>query len=300
MTLRGRLSSPCGMILPVVLFLTLALGGAATSILVLARAERVVESAALRYLGDRVLSEAALARLPGDGGFSPGGSSPAATPTIEPLATDYILGRAGSRVGGPRHHALLWRLNPDSIAATLPGALEFGSAAPSGTIEAMGPECPGGSETRALIRPRPPPFPGADPPLFEGPRLGPLGLDRLLDVATVTLATAGTLPEGESVEIVRVLPGVAVVAGEGRGMILSEGDLTIRGTAHVRGIVMAAGTIEVGGEALVEGVLLAGGSVRVTDHGRVTGCRGLAAIALSHPRLSGTHAVSGGERLGRF
>jgi len=288
------------LVLPVVLLLSLALGAAATSILTLARSERVVERAALRFLDDRVRAERTLVEIRDEGGARPPGSSPPALSSLVPLGDGYLMVLASTVEGGPAYHAVYWRLEPDSVALHFPGAVEYGTTAPSGLITAAGPACMGGTAPGSLVRARVHGSSASDPPIPLGPRVGPVGLDALLALATRTVASDGRLEPGSAPELLRVPDGVALVSGSVFGVLLSAGDLAIRGASEVRGLVIAGGDVEVRGGARVDGVLLVGGTVRVLEGGRVEGCRESASLALAHPELATLHEVPGGHRLGRF
>jgi hypothetical protein len=282
-----------GIILPVVLLLTSALGAAAISLLVLARGERVIEGLALRMLAARVSAEWRL-DAQGEGPVPPDGGL-----VFVPLPGGYQLVRGSGASNGFAYSAVLWYLDADSLAALLPGAVEVGHAPPSNGVSLLGSECPGGG-TGPLVQVRS--FNGtpADPPVSPGPRLGPLGLERLLDLSTAMVAPSGHFSGGVEVPILRVPVGLEVVGGEIESVVLSDGDLILRGTALVRGIVLAAGDVEIAESARIEGIVLAGGTIRLSDAGQVLGCRAFAAERLRHPLFSGFHGVSGGERLGRF
>lgn len=296
MTMRGE-NARRGMLLPTALLLVLALSAAATSILVLARTELLLERGDLRYLRDRLREEVRNA-------------DPDESRTIDiPGSGGFVLVRApGAR---PAPISVRWRFDPDTVVATLPTALEVGRDPPAQGILPPESACTTGIEA-PLVRVRETPaglLPSPDVPL--PPTLGILGIEHVLSLSGVELGAVATFPGwgpdasvGESEDafpvVYQVPPAGWVTGGEGRGILVSSGDVTLRGDAGFRGIVIVAGDLWLEGAAWVEGVVLVRGVAHLQDESRIFGCPRRAAEALAHPELMGLHAVPAGAHLGRY
>ncbi len=312
----SRIGSRRGILLPVALFVVLALSALATSVLVLIRSELLLERRGVLYLQGRVLEEGSLASEPdiGEEGRAPldaegwsgesGGADPSAIFGL-PGGVEQV--RAIVEPGRPAAMGVRWRLDPDSVAAALPAALGVGFDPPDSGVERAGAGCPAIPGAAApLIRVRPPdPEPAPDPPLPDPPRIGILGLEDFENLSAIEIAGGSAFPAvGEmgdvDFRIFRAEPGGRIAGGSASGILYSLGDLTLDGASRLRGLVLSAGDLHVLGEAVVEGVVMVGGTVHLQGNGRILGCRGWAAAALGQPALNRTHRISTGDRLGRF
>lgn len=294
-----------GVVLPIALFLVLALGALATSILVLVRAELLLERRAITYLEERALEESWL-----DGPLGLPEARPFdSDPSIDSIAliSGFLHVQAAAGAGGPRRSAVHWRLDPDSVAARLPGGLEVGRDPPRTGVERAVSGCSASLGTGvALVRVRPPDSdPAPDPPLPPSPRLGILGVERIAELP-LTEVSGGRLPSDISdsgpgaPRILRATAGASLVGGEAHGVLFTSGDLRLGGDLTFRGLLLVAGDLRLEDDAVVEGVVLVGGGAEIGSNARILGCPAFAARALAHPELARLHSVPGGERLGRF
>jgi len=271
-----------GLVLPITLLLLLASMAAATSVFVLARSERILGGADLRFLEER-LSER-----------SPAGSVP--------IQGGYRLLRLTGVGPGAVSWGLGWELVPDSLLPEWPWALEVGFLPPS-TGVATSPECGGASHpTTPLVRVRGGGWAGgADPPISPPPRLGPLGIPELRLLMERELRPGEGWGEGGvDARLLLVAGGFSTPPGEGEGVLVAEGDLTLSAGSHFRGLVLVGGDLLLASGSSIEGVALVRGRARLEEGGHILGCPDAAAAALTHPALARVHAVAGGERLGRF
>jgi hypothetical protein len=277
----------------VALFLVLALSALATSLLVLTRSERLAERGGLAYLHNRIRSEAGL-RMPNSG------LGVAAEQEWIGLGSGFELGRVLTEQALPAPMAVRWRMDPDSVASSFPGALEVGATPPETGVELLDPTCDSGLE-RPLVRTRSlDGFTPSIPPVPPQPRVGILGIDRLLELTTTELPSLVSGPGLEAPGILRAPSGVRLVGGARTGVLISPGDVSLASDATFRGLMILAGDLALSGNARVEGVVLAGGSASITDHARLLGCVAIASTALRHPNLARAHPIPGGGRLGRF
>ncbi len=294
-----------GVVLPIALFLVLALGALATSVLVLVRAELLLERRAITYLEERGLEESWLdspLEHPESGQLASDASI-----AFVPLVHGFLHVQAAAGAGGPRRSAVHWRLDPDSVAARLPGGLEVGRDPPPTGVERAASGCPASlGSGAALVRIRPPdPDPAPDPPLPPSPRLGILGVEQIAELP-LTEVSGGRLPsdisdsEQGAPRILRATAGATLVGGEAYGLLFTSGDLRLGGDMAFRGLLLVAGDLRLEDDAVVEGVALVGGGAEIASSARILGCPAIAARALDHPELARLHAVPGGERLGRF
>lgn len=284
-----------GFILPVVLLLLLAISGLATVALAVARNEVFLEPGDFRYLRERVRWETALeAFLAGTEPWEEGEEL-----LRRPLAGGYVLVRGGTEAK-PAHQAVAWLLDPASVAAALPPAAEVGwGVGDPGVVAGEGECAPLPGEPLVRVRPSdrlPLPDPSLEPP----PRLGPVGLVVLLGRAGVRLGPGDPLPGGSGPLLVEAPPDGRLVAGEGGGMLLGAGTVTLGGDVRWRGIVLAERDLVLEEGASLEGVALVGGRLRVRDDARLVGCPALAAWALRASGLDRPFFLPGGGLLGRF
>jgi len=290
---RTGLRSRRGILLPVALFLVLALGAVANSVLVLSRAERLVERGAFDYLRQRVRGEALLGRWE---------AGPEEVPEGEwiRLGGGFELVRTEISPGSSSWTAVRWRLEPDSVALSFPGGLQVGAGSgPEAGVELLE-GCDAGPG-RPLVSTGPPdPAVPAHPDLPPEPRVGILGVRQLLRLATTDLAAMAILGSDGSPEIFHAPAGARLLGGGASGLLVSGGDLSMEADTRFRGLVVVAGSLALSGTARLEGVALVGGTAWITEDAQLLGCPSLAAAGLDHPDLARLHTVPGGGLLGRF
>jgi hypothetical protein len=292
-----------GFILPVVLLLLVAVSGLATVALVVARGEVALESGDFRYLGERLRWRGALDRvLDGSSGGPWGGSEEAlaeGAANLVLLPAGFVL-IPGGPAPGPAYQSLAWALDPDEVSAALPGAVEVGWGVPGPGVEIGGGGCETGPwETPVRVR-LPEAAPPADPPLDAPPRVGPVGVASLLPRSQPLDIVGETLPPALQPGTYALPPGSRIRAGEGAGLLLVPGDLTLAGDARWVGLLMLAGELRLEDEARIEGIALVGERLRIQDEARLLGCRARARDALGDPALRTPFPVRGAGLLGRF
>jgi hypothetical protein len=292
-----------GFILPVVLLLLVAVSGLATVALIVARNEVALESGDFRYLGGRVQWAGTLDRVLGEAWRVDG--SPIAEvqdgdgPGTLSLPGGFVMISAGGGPG-PSYHSLAWVLDPDRVVGSLPWAGEVGWGILGPGVESGDGECapePGD----ALIRVRPPdPGTPPDPALEPPPRVGPVGVGTLSSRARTLVVTGESLQSPEESGAYGLPSGSRIRSGEGAGLLLVAGDLTLAGSARWRGLLMVQGELTLEEEARVDGVALVGERLRILDGARLVGCRPRALEALGDPALRRPFPVAGARLLGRF
>jgi hypothetical protein len=284
-------ASERGLVLPIVLLLILGLTALSTSALVLARAELVSDRAGQRYVRDRDAAE----RVLRGSATTPQGFERVETE----LSAGFRLVEARPAVLGLSYFAVEWVLDPDSVVARLPHALETGGTPPTAGVEAHeGCVNPG---ARPLVSRRPPSI-GPDGALGEiPPRLGLLGVRELLELPGTDLTPPAPLPVLAASEILLARgPSVEVGGGVGSGLLVSEGDLVLDGTTRFSGILIVGGNLTLQGGAVFEGVAVVGGEAEVSGAARLLGCPDFARDVLRLPELARGHALPDGWFLGRY
>ena len=288
----GKAEGRRGIVLPIALLLVLALGALAGSVLAFARGELLLERGNVLYLERRSTSEAELASL-----YREVSSRP--VPGRTRLPTGFLLlrppfGDAPAAVG------VGFLFDPDSVALELP-ALEVEHSPPARGVAWAGEGCPSQAGTgppvrvRAIVE-----APCPDPPLPDPPRLGPLGLKEIVQLGAVDLPARGALPSAGGAGLYLAPSGARYDTGEGFGLLLAAGDLTLEGDAVFRGVVLTAGDLRLEGAARVEGTVLSGGTARILDEASILGCPALSAAAMNQNALARLHPVPAGAFLGRF
>lgn len=285
-----------GFVLPFVLLVLVALSGVAVVALLVARTEVALEPGDFRYLEERARWGWLLENPPDPWGEGEGGSP---GELLRPLPEGFALVR--SRVGaGPAYHGVVWLLDPDRAAEALPPAAEVGWGVPDSGVEWGGPGC-GDTESAFLVRTRSPPPPEAsDPAPDPPPRLGPSGIPTLLPRARLIEPTEPSSFPVDPGTVTTAPVGSRLEAGEGKGLLLVSGDLTLSGSHRWTGVVMVLGNLDLEGDAYLEGVALVGGRLRIRDDARLAGCPARATQALAAPELRRPFLVPGGQHLGRF
>jgi hypothetical protein len=292
-----------GFILPVVLLLLVAVSGLATVALVVARGEVALESGDYRYLGERLRWRGALDRVLDGSTSGPWGGQREAPVEgggdLVLLPGGFVL-IPGGPGPGPVYQSLAWALDPEEASAALPGAAEVGWGVPGSGVEVGGGECaPEPWETLVRVRP-PDAAPPADPALDPPPRVGPVGVASLLPRSLALDVVGEALPPGVQPGTYALPPGSRIRSGEGAGLLLVPGDLTLAGDARWVGLLMIVGELALEEEARVEGISLVGGRFRIDDGARLLGCRPRALEALLAPALRTPFPVRGARLLGRF
>jgi hypothetical protein len=284
------MTSEQGVVLPIVLLLILALAALSTSALVLARTELVADRSGQRHVTERAIAERVL-RTP-EGG----------TEEFRRIATDLSAGlqliEARPTLPGLSYFALEWVLDPDSVVARLPTALEVGGRPPEEGVEAH--EGCVAAGARPLVRRRSSSI-GPDGTLREAPpRLGLLGVPELLALPGRNLTSFDPLPDAAEGEILRASgPSFEVRGGDGRGVLVAAGDLVLDTATRFMGVLVVGGNLLMRGSALFEGVAVVGGEVQISEGARLLGCPDFALDALRHPVLARGHPLPGGSFLGR-
>lgn len=291
---RGA-AAEAGFVLPIVLLLLLAASGPAVVALLVARSEVALESADFRYLGERLDWEATLDRP--DAHVGPAGPGPDGLHR-RPLGGGFLLLRSGNGPAVARQ-AVVWALDPDTVLAALPPAAEVGFGIPESGVE-WGDEACGPAESEPLVRVRPAvPIGAPEPPPDLPPRLGPVGLERLLARA-LPFAYDDPLSWTPTPALVRVPAGTRLDAGEGHGILLAAGDLVLTGDLRWIGLVLVERDLELEGTAVLEGAALVGERLLIRDQARLVACRSAVHRALGVPVLEPSFPVRGGRSLGRF
>lgn len=288
---RSRTDSERGAVLPVVLLLVVALTVFSTAILALAGTERVVERQSLTYLERRHLDENLLARR--WAATSDGREMPRLHEWG--LRDGFVLVELRTELGTASRFGVGWRVRTDRILSELPWALESGNDPPSSGIRRLD-DCPSRGP-RPLVRVRTDDSPGS---VSESPHIGRLDPPALLGLAQTDLGRIGSLPSREEPASFGVADGAVVREGSGRGLLVSAGDLTLRGTARFEGLVVVPGTLRLEGESRIVGVALVGATSIEEGGAQILGCPARAAWALELPELQGLHPVPDGNYLGRF
>ena len=280
--------SPRGVVLPIVLLLILGMAALSTSALVLARTELVADRSGQKQVRDRDLADRVLRAEPGTQGFER---------HIKVLPAGFQLVEARPDAPGLSYFAVAWALDPDSVLARLPGALEATGILPTGGVSRKD-GCATGS-TELVVR-RPPSL-GPDGVLGEAtPRLGLLGVSELIALPGVDLISSAPLPLLSTHQILRARGSVFEVrGGEGLGLLVSDGDLTLDGATRLGGLLVVAGNLTLQDSALFEGVAVVGGEVRISGAAQLLGCPDLALEVLHLPELARVHHLPGGGFLGR-
>lgn len=276
-----------GFLLPVVLLLLVAASGLAVVALQAARVEVMTERWDAHHLRERLRWERTLS------------GEPAPDVEVRSLRGGFVLirGRAGA---APAPAGVVWFLDPDSVAASLPPAAEVGWGTPGSGIVGGDESC-GPPPTEPWVRVREATAaPGPDPPLQPPPRLGPVGVPALLDRAEVGLSPGDPLPGAPAPAVIAVLPDSRITSGEGGGVLVTEGSLVLAGDARWRGLVLVQGALTLEEEARVEGVVLVGERLRLQDGAILVGCRASAQAALRAPALADPFRANAGRLLGRF
>ncbi len=276
-----------------VLLLVLALGAVSTSALLLVSTQRLLGRAELGYLESRVRAEALLS-VSGAGAGATDGFNRVETQ----LPGNFSLIAATPVESGPSFHAVHWVLNADTIAAGLPGALEVVGPVPEEGVQPL--DGCSSAEMRPLISASPNPSPGPDIQGRGGPSLGILGIPELLVLADAELPDPAALPGARSPAVYRALPGTVIEGGQGAGVLIASGDLTLEGPTHFAGLLVVAGELVLRESARVEGVVLVGGAVRISGNVGIYGCPDVARMGLELPTLDRSHPLPGGWLLGRY
>lgn len=309
--MTGATDSRRGFLLPVAMLLVLAWSSTAIAALVLAGTEAVSERADHRHLLQRVLeaqwipTQSVSGEFSAEGGGEGGGDEE--SPDGLPLRGGYLLVRAAAHgAAGPAPMSVYWRLDPDSAAYhLLPGGAEVGTI--GGAVEGLREMteeagCPPPRD-RPLLHTRS----GTadltvDPPLPEPPRLGPLGIRELLERAEGRISESGELfPSASAGPFLLSAPEGAVLSeGDGYGVLLGEGDLTLGQGFSIRGVVVTRGDLRMDAGSTVRGLVLVGGSLQMQPGSLVLGCPAIAAEVIGATPLSEPWPIPGGHRLGRF
>jgi hypothetical protein len=292
-----------GFILPVVLLLLVAVSGLATVALVVARGEVALESGDFRYLGDRLRWRGGLDRILDGSSREPWGGSeeaPAGGDGDMVLLPGGFVLIPGGLAPGPAYRSLAWALDPEEVSASLPGAVEVGWGVPGAGVEIGAGECAPESWEAPVRMRRPDPMPPANPLLDSPPRVGPVGVTSLLSLSQALDVVGEALPPVVQPGTYALAPGSRIRSGEGTGLLLVPGDLTLAGYARWVGLLMILGDLALEGDARIEGIALVGGRLRIQDGARLLGCRPRAREALGDPPLRTPFPVRGAGLLGRF
>jgi hypothetical protein len=126
------------------------------------------------------------------------------------------------------------------------------------------------------------------------PSFTSLGCDRL-DANNWGSPTSPGGPCGDHMPLVGRAGSLDVAAGEGQGMLVVDGDLTLRQSARYVGWILVSGSVRVDTGARVDGFVQAGGSVWVGGGGLISGsgCAALKALE-ALPELRTPRAVADG------
>ena len=277
-----------GVVLPVVLLLILGMAALSTSALVLARSELVADRSGQRQVRDRDLANRVLRSEPGTEGFD-------RRTTVLPAGFQLVEARPDAP--GLSYFEVAWVLDPDSVLVRLPGALEATGTLPT---EGVGTKDECGTGSTELVVRRSPSL-GPDGALGEAPpRLGLLGVSELIALPGVDLISSAPLPILSTHQILRARgPVFEVRGGEGLGLLVSDGDLTLDGATRLSGLLVVAGNLALRDSALFEGVAVVGGEVRISGAAQLLGCPDLALEVLRLPELARDHRLPGGGFLGR-
>lgn len=289
----GRRESRRGILLPVVLLVILALGAVSVSVLVLVSTQRLVARGELAYLEDRIRAEALMVGL--DEGVAIEGFS---LTEVELLGAFSLVGVAPAN-RGLSYFSVRWVLNPDSITAGLPGALELVGSAPEVGVQPL--EGCSSMGARPLVVTLS--HDASSPSATQGPgtpRVGLLGVSELLELAESELPEPAVLPGAAPAAVRRASAGTVILGGQGTGVLIAVGDLTLEGSTQFSGLLIVEGALTLLGSARVEGVVLAGGSVRISGDAAIFGCPDTARAGLELPALNRGHPLPEGWLLGRY
>ena len=275
-----------GVVLPIVLLLILAMAALSTSALVLARTELTLDRSGRRHVADRDQAERVLHGDPAEG-FERRATA---------LAGGFQLVEAHPDAPGLSYFAVAWVLDPDSVLARLPGALEA-----TGDLPTVGVDARQGCDigARELVVRRPPAL-RPDGVLSDSPpRLGLLGVSELMALPGLDLTPAASLPSLSALILRAREPTFEIRGGEATGLLVSEGDLTLDGATRLSGLLVVAGNLTLQGSALFEGVAIVGGEVRISEGAQLAGCPDFALDVLRLQELARDHRLPGGWFLGR-
>lgn len=257
--------------LPAVLLGLMGLGMVATGLIALTRSEVLSGRSAFRYAGSIERARGLL-----------GAGGPERLTTRE-LPHGFELVGASPDSGGLTHFAVRWVMDPELVAAALPGAAEASTV--RGDVEVAA-DCVR-SHDRPLTLGRGP----------DAPRLGVLDVEALRGLVTdVVLAEFPDRPGPGVFEAT----GATIVAGSATGILVAGSDLTLGGTSDFEGLIVSAGSVVLQEGARVEGVVLAGEVLEIFGDAVLIGCLDRAVTALGHPGLGGAHPLPSGGFLGRY
>ena len=267
----------------------------AAALLVMARSAIVLAD------GDRHLAQSMGVRPPLYGAGTAWGEE--GEVTIQAVAGGYrLLSRSAPGVSWSVW-SVGWVAEPGRIAAGLPASASVGWR--EGDVDGelrgggAGDGCPDSVPLdRWRIRGLPAP-PAPVPALPSPPRLGPVGLDALVERRNRTLAP-GELLVGAEPHITVAPPGLTIPGGEGAGILVGEGDLELSGDTRFQGLVLAGGHLTLTGEATVLGAVKVGEGLEVGSEARIVGCRSWVEATLEGmDELEPPFPIPGGRFLGR-
>lgn len=234
---------------------------------------------------------------------------------------------------------LAWSLDPLTRVVSVDAVVSVAPAAPltlGGTLDASAPAAveppmeawacdPWVADLVARYAAAPLGVVGPLPDSAAAPALGLLDLEALLTLAPVTVAGTGTpaptesagscvvdepwgwgdpdrpwRPCGNHLPMRAATGDLTVSGGAGQGLLVVEGDLTVRDGARFYGLIVAGGVLRLAAGATLEGMALAAGGL-FTDPGttlRGSGCWAVRALAAQGDALGGLVPLAGVGRLG--
>jgi hypothetical protein len=162
----------------------------------------------------------------------------------------------------------------DTVGAPALGLLDFGSIVDAAEIGVAGPGTPGPVELLGAC--------AADEPWGWGDPDGP------------------TRPCGPHLPLRAASGDLLVDGGVGQGMLVVDGDLTLRAGARYYGLVLVTGALRLEGSATLAGMAIAldGAHVGVGSRVRSSACWVVRALAAQRPALGGLRVVPGVGRIG--
>jgi hypothetical protein len=200
---------------------------------------------------------------------------------------------------------LIWGMNPETRIDALGAALSVGS---DGEVKVAGDFIVGAESPLAVV---------------EEVALGRLSLEEALKVVMLVEGSGTPRPLSSGGECltgvvwnwgdqradapcsdfaaVRGSRGSLIVdGGVGQGLVLVDGDLTLRGTHQFRGLLLVSGMLRLDGGAIVEGMALALGGVEIGPGSRFVASREIARWSLEETRsvLSTLEVFHPAQRLG--
>jgi hypothetical protein len=245
-------------------------------------------------------------------------------------AEGWLVEATAQRSGGPAAQAarLAWSLDPLERLLSWPAILSVGPGAPfvlDGTVDASRVAHPDAALTAAhcavpasaALGPLASVLPlGVLPAEHPQPALGELDFDALLALAPLQVAGTGTptpterfgacvdepwgwgdperpyRPCGASHPVRASAGDLVVDGGVGQGLLVVDGDLTLRAGARFFGVVLARGTLRLEAGSELVGYGVAGGGAVVAAGARATGsaCRALRALVANRALLAKTLA----------